>query len=136
MSDCKCSCSGTGGESSCATNAATKSVYACAGASNVGLISYDLGIELHKQAKYKLSCAVGVGADICGFTDAAKADDNGNLLIDGCPVGCLKQMFDNKGITNYDHIVVTEMGVKKEGVFEYDKAIIPKLIQEIDEMGL
>lgn len=131
MSECKCNCAG-----GCATNTSRKSVYACAGASNVGKISYDLGIALHLEESYKLSCAAGVGADICGFTDAAKGMDNANLLIDGCPVGCLKAMFDNKGITNYDHVVITEMGIAKNGNFDYDQALIPKLIKNIHEMGL
>lgn len=131
MGECKCNCSG-----GCASNTATKTVYACAGASNVGKIAYDLGIALHEQGLYKLGCASGVGGSIGGFIDSAKSEDNTNLLIDGCPVGCLKKMFDTKDISNYDHIVITEMGVKKEGVFTYDKEIIPRLINEIKEMGL
>ncbi len=133
MAECKCSCSGT---SSCASNAAHGKVYACAGASNVGKISMDLAIVLHQENRYQMSCAAGVGADICGFTEGAKSDDQINLLIDGCPVGCLKQMFDKKGITNYDHIVITELGVEKNGVFSYDAAIIPRLVSELAESGL
>ncbi|MDZ4182859.1 MAG: putative zinc-binding protein [Candidatus Cloacimonadaceae bacterium] len=131
MSKCACSC-GT----SCATNSATSSVYACAGASNVGKMSLDLAIKLHQNHKYRMSCAAGVGADICGFTDAAKAEDNSNLLIDGCPVGCLKQMFDAKGIGNYDHVVITEMGIAKNGEFDYEPQIIDDLLTQIDSMGL
>ncbi len=71
-----------------------------------------------------------------GFTAGAQAEDQVNLLIDGCPVGCLKQMFDNKGILNYDHVVVTEMGINKDGNFSYDPAIIPKLVEDLVKMGL
>lgn len=133
MAECKCSCSGT---SSCASNAAPGKVYACAGASNVGKISMDLAIAMHQKNRYQMSCAAGVGADICGFTDGAKAESTMNLLIDGCPVGCLKQMFDNKGIENYDHIVITEMGISKNGNFVYDSAIIANLLNQISYMGL
>ncbi len=129
MGDCKCSCG-------CASNTSRKSVYPCAGASNVGKISMDLAIKLHQLEKYKMSCTAGVGGDICSFVDSAKGDDNINLLIDGCPVACLKKMFDNKGIENYDHIVLTEMGIKKEGVFEYDPSHIDRLVNDIKEMGL
>ncbi len=127
----KCNCEG-----GCASSTSNKSVFACSGASNVGKLSYDLAIELHKIDKYKISCAIGVGADIGGFINEAKSDDNTNLLIDGCPVGCLKHMFDNKGITNYDHIVLTEMGIKKDGTLKYDSEVLPRLINEIEEMGL
>lgn len=133
MAECKCNCSGS---SACASNAAKGKVYACAGASNVGKISMDLAIALHQENRYQMSCAAGVGADICGFTDGAKSEDTMNLLIDGCPVGCLKQMFDHKGISNYDHIVVTELGIGKNGEFGYDSAIIPKLLTELTERGI
>ena len=136
MSDCKCSCSCGSGESSCATNEAVKAVYPCSGASNVGKMSYDLAIALHQKNKYKMSCTAGVGADICGFTDAAKSEDTANLLIDGCPVSCVKHMFDNKGITNYDHIVITEMGIKKDGNFDFEPEVIDNLLNQINEIGL
>lgn len=131
---CSCSCSGTA--SGCASNSANRSVYACAGASNVGKISYELAIELHKQSNNNISCAVGVGADLCGFIDGARDQDRSNLLLDGCPVGCLKKMFDNKGIENYDHVIITELGIAKEGNYDYDPAIIPDLIEQIHAMGL
>lgn len=126
-----CSCTG-----SCASNCATKAVYACAGASNVGKYSYELSIMLHERGTHAMSCAVGVGADICGFTSGAKEQGKMNLLIDGCPVGCLKAMFDNKGIDNYDHVVLTELGIKKEGNFVTESAVLTDLVQQIDEMGV
>jgi uncharacterized metal-binding protein len=129
MSECKCS-------GNCSSNATTKTVYACAGASNVGKMSYDLAIVLNRQKRYGLSCATGVGADLSGFVDGAKSESTLNLLIDGCPVGCLKLMFDNKGITNYDHVVITEMGIKKEGNLDYDPSIIDQLLIQINDSGL
>ncbi|MDD3579072.1 MAG: putative zinc-binding protein [Candidatus Cloacimonetes bacterium] len=136
MSEKKCSCGCSDNSSGCATSASSRSVYACAGASNVGKISYELAIELHNRGEYGISCAVGVGADLCGFVEGASKSNHTNLLIDGCPVGCLKQMFDNKGIDNYDHIIVTEMGIAKEGNFDYDPAVIAELTTQIHNMGL
>lgn len=83
-----------------------------------------------------MGCAAGVGADICGFTESAKAGNKLNLLIDGCPVGCLKAMFDNKGIDNYDHVVITELGIMKAGNFETDSATTAMLVSQIDDMGV
>lgn len=127
----KCNCTG-----SCASNSATKAVYACAGASNVGKYSYELAIALHERSSHSLGCATGVGADICGFTCSAKEEGKVNLLIDGCPVACLKVMFENKCISNYDHIVLTEMGIAKEGTFETDPATVKDLLNQIDAMGV
>ncbi|HOH98292.1 MAG TPA: putative zinc-binding protein [Candidatus Cloacimonadota bacterium] len=131
MAECKCGCT-----SSCASNDAPAKVYACAGASNAGKISMDLAIALHREGRYQMSCATGVGADICGFTEAAKTEGKLNLLIDGCPVGCLKTMFDNKGITNYDHIVLTEMGITKSGDFSYEQGLIDDLMVQLTTQGL
>ena len=96
----------------------------------------DLAIALHQANRYSMSCAAGVGADICGFSDGAKQEGKMNLLIDGCPVGCLKQLFDKKGISNYDHIVLTEMGIHKEGNFSYDTGIIQNLLDQLSELGM
>jgi len=99
-------------------------------------MSLELAIALHRQNSYQMSCATGVGADICGFTESAKDENTTNLLIDGCPIGCLKMMFDKKGITNYNHVIVTQMGIRKEGTFDYDPEIIPQLLKKITEKGL
>lgn len=133
MKDCNCTCNGS---SSCASNDAPAKVYACAGASNVGKISMDLAIALHQAKRYQMSCASGIGAEICGFTDGAKEEGKMNLLIDGCPVGCLRTMFENKSIKNYDHIVLTEMGIQKDGSFTYDQSVIPELMHKLKEIGL
>lgn len=127
MSECNCSCSGN-----CASNEAVSNVYACAGASNVGKISLDLAIALHLRNSYSMGCASGVGADICGFKEAAVESKTEHLLIDGCPVSCLKKMFASKGITNFRHIIVTTMGVVKEPVFDYDPQIIEILLDQIE----
>jgi uncharacterized metal-binding protein len=127
MAECKCSCSGN-----CAVNTAQSNVFACAGASNVGKLSVDLAIELHKLNSYRMGCASGVGADICGFKEATEGNEVANLIIDGCGVSCLKQMFAKKGISNFRHIILTEMGIRKESDFNYDQQEIKRLITLIN----
>ena len=79
-----------------------------------------------------MGCASGVGADICGFKEAAAGSGTEHLLIDGCPVSCLKKMFEDKGIANFRHIIVTGMGVVKEPIFDYDPKIIENLLDQIE----
>ncbi|MBW6515135.1 MAG: putative zinc-binding protein [Candidatus Cloacimonetes bacterium] len=129
MTECNCSCS-----SACAVNTAHSNVYACAGASNVGKISVELAIALHKANKYRMGCAAGVGADICGFKEAAEETETANLVIDGCAVSCLKNMFDKKEIGNYQHIILTEFGIEKEPHFDYDQNVIKRLVEQIDDV--
>lgn len=139
MSECDCSCS-CGTDSSCSdgcfTNEAPTSVYACAGASNVGLMTIDLTIALHKANRYKMGCSVCAGGGDCGCGGTVTDDGKKDLLIDGCKVGCLKKMFEKKGITNVNHVIVTQLGVKKEADFDYDKSIVEKLMVKLSEKGL
>jgi hypothetical protein len=45
-------------------------------------------------------------------------------------------MFDKQGKTNYNHVIVTQLGIKKAGTFEYDPAIIDTLLQKLSAKGL
>jgi len=100
------------------------------------MISLDLAIALHKANRYQMGCSVceGAGDNCCGGTESA--DGKKDLLIDGCKVGCLKKMFEKKGITNFNHVIVTQMGVKKEGTFNYEQGLIEKLMEKLTQKGL
>lgn len=137
--ECACGCgteTGSNCSEGCVTNDAPTGVYACAGASNVGVISYDLAKALHLAGKYKLGCATCVGAADCGCAGTFTPEGHKDLLIDGCKAACLKKMFENKGITNFNHVIVTQLGVRKEATFDYDPSTIQELIQKIEARGL
>jgi uncharacterized metal-binding protein len=138
-STCSCGCgsdSGSDCSSGCVTNDASTKVYACAGASNVGVISFELTKALHLANRYEMGCSTCIGAGDCGCGGTVTSDGKKDLLIDGCKVACLRKLFEKKGITNFNHVIVTQLGVKKEGTFDYDKAIIDKLIEQLDKKGL
>ena len=138
--DCGCSCGCSGGSSSCSdgcvTNDAPTSVYACGGASNVGRISFDLCMALHEAGRYKMGCSVCVGAGDCGCGGTVTPDGRKDLLIDGCKVSCLKKMFEKNGITEFDHVIVTQLGVRKEGTFLYPDGLIASLMDKLAQKGL
>lgn len=139
MSDCKCGCTGSSSSncsSNCVTNDAPASVYACAGASNVGVISFDLTKALHLSGRYKMGCSVCVAAGDCGCGGEFDAETPKDLLIDGCAVGCLKKIFDNQGKTNYKHVIVTQLGVAKQATFDYPDDLLPRLMQKLTDKGL
>lgn len=139
MSECSCSCSG-GSDSSCSegcvSNSAPTKVYACAGASNVGVISFELTKALHTAGKYEMGCSTCIGAGDCGCGGTVTPEGKKDLLIDGCKVACLRKMFENKGITEFNHVIVTQLGVKKEGSFEIEPGLIRTLMEKIDKKGL
>ena len=142
MSDCNCNCGcgptsqGSSCSDGCVTNSAPASVYACTGASNVGIISLDLTVELHKAGKYKMGCATCVGAGDCSCGSETDPSVPKDLLIDGCAVACLKKMFEKQGKTHFNHVIVTQLGVKKEPTFDYDPELLPKLMQKLEDKGL
>jgi len=136
---CSCAC-GCGTDSSCSdgcvSNDAPTRVYACAGASNVGAISFELTKALHLANRYKMGCATCVGAGDCGCGGTVSPEGKKDLLIDGCKVGCLKKMFEKQGITEFNHVIITQLGVKKEAIFEIEAGLIDKLLNKLTERGL
>ncbi len=136
MSECSCSCGCSDNDNKCVTNSAPTSVYACVGASNVGMISLDLTIALHKANRYKMGCSVCVGVGDCECVEDKVIEGKKHLLIDGCKVGCMKRMFDKLGIKNYNQVIITQLGIAKEPTFEYDKSIIDKLLEKLNAKGL
>ncbi|PKN72414.1 MAG: hypothetical protein CVU50_07535 [Candidatus Cloacimonetes bacterium HGW-Cloacimonetes-3] len=139
MAECKCDCGSSSNiscDTGCVTNDAPASVYACTGASNVGIITLELTKALHLAGKYKMGCAVCVGAGDCACGSVTAPDTPKDLLIDGCAVACLKKMFDKQGKTNYKHVIITQLGIKKEGTFSFDPALIDILVQKVSDKGL
>ncbi len=72
-------------------------------------------IELDKNGIGNAYCLVGIGADLSGFIESAKAGKT--ILIDSCPTGCAKKIFEKYGIIPTHYFVVTEMGVEKKHAF-------------------
>ncbi|HOV16659.1 MAG TPA: putative zinc-binding protein [Candidatus Cloacimonadota bacterium] len=133
---CACSCDCGSDTGDCVTNSAPVSVYACCGASNVGVISYELSKALHKENRYKLGCATCIGAGDCSCGGTVTEDGKKDLLIDGCKTSCLKKMFEKNGIKEFNHVIITQMGVKKEPTFEYEEGLIGRLLDILKKKGL
>lgn len=132
---CSCGC-GSDCSAGCVSNDAPTKVYACGGASNVGVISFDLTKALHLAGKYEMGCSTCIGAGDCACGDTESPDGRKDLLIDGCKVACLKKMFEKKGLSVFNHVIITQLGVKKEGTFDYAPELIPQLIQKLEDKGL
>ena len=86
-------------------------IAACSGAANTGQIANRLMVELDAAGKGDAFCLAGIGADISGFIESAKAART--VVIDGCPVACGKKAFARHNLAPTVHLVVTDAGVKK-----------------------
>lgn len=89
---------------------------ACSGAANVGQVANRLMVELDDRGKGDAFCLAGIGADLSGFVESARAART--VVIDGCPVACGKKAFVRHNLTPTVHLVVTESGVQKRGAYD------------------
>ena len=98
---------------SCCGEGRTVLLYACSGGANVAEIGDKAARELMFGGCGTMFCLAGLGADIEDMVQTAR-DADLNLLIDGCPMGCAKKVFDRHGLTNYRQIKVTDLGIEKQ----------------------
>lgn len=113
----------------CCNGSAKTLILACSGGSNTGQISNKAMIELEKRGMGNAYCLAGVGADLSGFVESARAANT--ILIDGCPIGCGKKSFEKHGITPTRYIVVTELGIEKNHNFDNLEAETEEAIRKM-----
>lgn len=99
-------------ETKCACGSANVAIFPCAGASNVGQLSNKIAIELEKQSFGNLMCTVGIGARAPGLMKSAESSER-IIAIDGCPVNCARKTLELAGFKVDRHIVISELGIKK-----------------------
>lgn len=109
---------------SCCTGGNKVMILSCSGGSNVGQIANQAAIELTQEGKGKLSCLAAIGGGLSGFVQSAK--DLETVVVDGCPVGCAKAIFDKEGIPMKNYMVVTDLGIEKKPNFDLKRDQIDK----------
>ena len=57
-----------------------------------------------------------------------------NLVIDGCSVDCAGRIFDSRGIANYRHIRVTDLGIEKKKGVRGTREEVDKTIEKAKEL--
>jgi uncharacterized metal-binding protein len=99
--------------SNCCCSSATKVrlITACSGAANTGYLADAVARKLGKLGTGKMTCLAALGANLSGFVESARGAGE-NLVLDGCPTGCGKQIMSNLGIP-FRQVVMTSFGVEK-----------------------
>ena len=92
--------------------AAPKLIFPCSGAADVGEISDKAGRLLTKNGAGKMYCLAGIGGQVDGIVKTAKSAAK-ILIIDGCQVECARLCFEKAGISDYEHMLVTDLGLEK-----------------------
>lgn len=93
-------------------NPASKLIFSCSGAADVGEISDRTARKLTKAGAGKMFCMAGVAGKVGPIVEAAKSASQ-ILAIDGCGVDCAKKCLENAGFENFQHIRITDMGMEK-----------------------
>ncbi len=105
-------------------------ILACSGGSNVGQLSNQAAVELTQEGFGKMYCLAGIGGQLIGFVQSAK-DVPVIAAIDGCSVGCAKAILKNAGVTNYNHVVLTDLGIEKNKNFSLNAEDVRQVKQAV-----
>ncbi len=89
-------------------------------------------MELDKQGEAQMYCLVGVAAHIGGMVDSAK-NASGIIAVDGCQVACAKAALDHMQIPFTQHIVVSDLEIKKNHVFEWTDEQVKKVVSVVKD---
>ena len=96
----------------CLASAGDVMLLACAGGSNVGQLTNQAAVELTQEGFGKMSCLAGVGGELPGFVEAAMEAPS-IVVMDGCPVGCAKAIFEKAEVPLRGYLVLTDLGIVK-----------------------
>lgn len=89
-------------------------IFPCSGASNTGQMSNHAGVRLAQEGYGILACTAGI--PIRAPSTLEKVGKGEELVaIDGCPVACARKVLEQQGFMVGQHIIVTELGIKKTG---------------------
>lgn len=96
----------------CSCKGGTQLIFPCSGAADVGEISDRAARLMTAQGHGKMFCLAGIGGSVSGIVASAKGADQ-LLVIDGCNLDCAKKSLEEKGIQNFSHFRVTDLGIEK-----------------------
>ncbi len=117
----------------CCTPAIARMILACAGGSNVGQLSNQAAVELTQEGFGKLFCLAGVGAHLSGFVQSAR-DIPELVVIDGCDIGCAKQILEHAEVPLQNYLVLTELGIEKNKNLALNPAEVAQVKQAVKKV--
>ncbi len=116
-------------QKSCACSAASKLIFACSGAADVGAIADQAARQLAGEGIGKMFCLAGIGGRVGGIMKTTESAEK-ILVIDGCPLNCAKSCLEQAGFTKFEHTNLTDLGLVKG-----QSAVTGENIQKVVEDG-
>lgn len=112
--------------------AALQCVLSCSGCSHAGELADHTARRLNERGVAKMSCLAGVGGRVKSImTTIQRAPEL--LMIDGCPLECGANSLRLAGITEFKHLKLHELGVRKHDSDVCD-ATVERLADSAEEL--
>lgn len=106
----KSSSDGTAPEVCCTP--ASRVIFACSGAADVGKIADLSARKLTEAGVGKMSCLAGIGGRVKPLMEIAQGAQ-AILAIDGCPLHCGRNTLEQAGFTKFEHLCLADIGMTK-----------------------
>lgn len=119
----QCTCGG-GAEPEGGTN---RIIFTCAGASKAGQLSNEAAVRLTKEGYGKISCTTSLALSLPSIVKKAEAADE-VIIIDGCKIGCARQIAERAGLTSDQEVVITELGIEKVGSLDLSEEDVETVV--------
>ncbi len=87
-------------------------ILACSGGSNVGQLTNQAAVELHREGHGRMFCLAGLGGGVAGLVKAAR-EAGEVIVLDGCPLGCARASVEQAGVRADRYVLVTDLGIEK-----------------------
>jgi len=120
-------CMNNSADSPSAKPAPLPCVLACSGCSHAGELADHTARRLDRLGVAKMSCLAGVGGRVKSITNTVqKAPEL--LMIDGCPLACGANSLKLAGITEFKHLQLHELGIRK-----HDSEVSAETVERLAE---
>lgn len=87
-------------------------VYACSGCSDAGEIADRVARQLTREGAAEMSCLAGIGGRVKSLVATAEKAER-ILVVDGCPLNCAAHTLKLAGFSNFDHLELHKLGIRK-----------------------
>lgn len=118
--------------SNAACSGGPKLVFACSGAADVGAIADQASRRLSRDGAGSMFCQAGIGGRVAPIMEKTKSASR-ILAIDGCPLNCVSETLKQAGFDQFEHMLVTDLGLKK-GSTEINDENITKVVSRGKEL--
>ncbi|MDD3858512.1 MAG: putative zinc-binding protein, partial [Methanoculleus sp.] len=104
-------------------------IFACAGASKAGQLTNEAAVRLTKEGYGNIACTASLAVStptIMKKVEGGAADEV--VVIDGCAVGCARQIAERAGVVPDQEIVVTDLGIEKGGSLDLSEEDVETVV--------